>query len=360
MNTIDNIPRENDEIDLLKLFKYIERLFSRIVRGFKAIFAKIFNILLLFITTAIKYFWILGIVVLLSFFIIKSFFWIEGKVYVSNMLVKQNYNSGELMYNSIKGFNELAKGKRYEALSKEFKIPLEKVSGLKKFEIESNISQSELINLYNEYSKTADSLSKLSFLEFEETFEHENYPLQTITVYSKDESIFNLIEKPILSRIQLNAFFQKEKDDEIKTLNNKLQALEANLKESSKLQDKYLQFLDKYYEGISNSNSNSSDVNLNINEGSVQKNSELTKEYELFNNNNAIKLEIAELKNTISKKEAILRVQKGFSSPTLYKKISTENLMWILLGVSLLTLLFLLFKELGYTRESVKNKFIEK
>lgn len=347
MNTDNQSSTEkNEEIDLLMLFRYFESLFSKFIGFITTIFLNLFRAIIYIITIAFKKIGVLLAVSIVTFLSIKSLKHIQSKVYVSNMLVKQNYSLGNLLYDDIERFDKLAKNERYVALANELKLPSEKASTLKKFEIKSGINKAKLLEFYNSYSKTVDSVTKMPFSKFEEIYNYKDYPLQIITVFSKDESIFKLIEKPLVENIISNKFFQKEKEKELGILKSQISAFETTLNESKKLQDKYIEFLEKYYNGIGKSESQS-DFNLNINEGSAKKNTELTKEYELFSNNNEIKLKIAELKNSMIKKEDVFVVQRGFSSATIDEKIYSEYKIEIIISVALLTLLVFLYKDMN-------------
>lgn len=343
----ENKNNPSEEIDLLVLFNFIGSVFSRFFNRIKEVFKSLLSVFLVLLKVVVKYYVLIGIVMLLTgtglYFLKKS----AKPLYVSDLIIRQNYNSGNLLYSSIEKFNELSMTRSFEELSKELKLNVDKIASLKAFEVDHNMAESELIEKYNLYLlRRNDSIGQdsLSFEKYKKVYDFKNYPLQTIRVVSSDKDVFNSLENDLVNKIASNTFFVKEKEMQLGVLRDQLNAYKSTVDESKVLQDKYMEILEKYHTG-NNKSGSVTDINLNVNKGNTRNEIPLTREYELFMNNQKLRIEIAKIQDTIRMKEDIVRVQKTFGVPALEKNTIKSNFWVIMLSIFGFVLFVLVIKE---------------
>lgn len=350
---------KSEEVDLLVLFTIIGNTFSKFFNFINSTFKFFLGVIMLLLKIIIKHYIVISVLMILTvaglFFLKKN----SEPLYVSNLIIRQNYNSGDLLYYNIKKFNELSLTRSYEDLAKEFNVSRDKVESLREFKVKHTMSSSELMDKYSLYLKELkDSTDSLSFKEYRETYDYQNYPFQTIRVVSSDKDIFNLIEKNLVDKIASNEFFIKEREIQLGVLNDKLNKYRSSVRESKILQDKYIGILEKHND-LDNKSGSATDINLNINKGNNRNEFPLTKEYELFLNSQKLDVIIAKTQDTIRMKDDIIRVQKPFGIPALEKNTIKSNFLIILISVFMLIVIVLVFKEMDVIAY-IKNYQVKK
>lgn len=353
-------PSKNEEVDLAQIFNYIDKLFQKIgklVSGlfkFLLVLVKKAAVLLLFCINIIKSkFLFLSIAFIvglaLTYFLGKTM----EKSYSSQMIIEQNFDTGNILSGQISSLSSLAKQRDSIELSKILKIPVKNASKIKNFSLEHIIDKNRLMVEYSEFIKESDSINSISFDQYLDNKILDNSPVQFIIVTSKDPSIYTGLEKQILNLILSNEFLPELKEKEINVLKRKKATILQTLQKSDTLQNSYFQLLEKYYRIDNETKSPRADISLSLDRNSKDKIN--TKEYELFIESSKLRQELNEIESKIEAKSNIFSIQKGFSSPVLLEKVYYETKLFFPLLFCGLTFLFFLLKVLGFG--GVLNKY---
>ncbi len=322
---------EEEEVDLGSIFiiigKGFKNFFNFILSIFKEIFHFLISILIFLKTHFIKF-----IIAALIGGIIGAF--LEYKSldkYGSNLLVQPNFKSSRQLYNNIKFYDDLVKQEKTELLAAIFKIDSTKAASLKKFTISPVYNNNDIINAYDRFILSVDTLTVKSytFEEFEQSFTDFDYRVHDIQVESTRNDIFKDLEDVIIGSIVNNDYFNR-----IKTLTNENLKrtdflLKKNLKEVDSLRRVYMKVM--LEEAKKNSNGTSIDLG-------GTKNS--TKEIQLFETDRKINEELKQTTVLLSEKSKIINIISNFQTVGYEIKGVTKNFISLLAGVSVLFVLF--------------------
>ena len=212
MSTTKN--KNEEEVDLGSLFTVIgngfKNFFNFIGSIFKGIFHKLILILIFFKLHFIKF----TIAVLIGG--IVGFFLENNKEikFSSNLIVKPNFESTQLLYENINYYNDLVKQQNTKHLASIFKIDSSRAASLRKFEITPLINSNDIINAYDKFILDVDTLTVKSydFDNFEASFTDYDYLVHNIEVKATVSDIFNELENTIINSIEKNTFFTKIKN----------------------------------------------------------------------------------------------------------------------------------------------------
>ncbi len=366
------LPNNNktEEVDLSFIFKTFERVIKKIGDLIYFIFQllllileKIFIFILFLINLVRKNF----IIVLLTGIIGFSIFYVLEKsrptVYVSKMLIKQNFETGKVLYRNITTYNGLAAANDSIALAKVLDIPVSVASKLKQFGIRHSANKIVLLEEYFEFLKLTDSTFRMSYDEFVFQKNLEEYPYQSITVVASDPYVYDGLSNSIMESILKNKYLEDLKEKDLETINRKKSLLNQLVVETDTFQSNYFRLLENYY-GLNESKSsklNNSTINLNLEN---KKETINTKEYDLFNTSKELKLEINEIEDVLKQKEDIFVIQESFSAPSTFDEEGTDTPFNVAVIFVLLIILILLIKELDLidklNKFGTKEKLFEK
>ena len=299
----DKLPKEsqNEEVDLGQLFKMIGQMFDRLFGFIRSIFYKIFLgfVWIVFFTKKhILKFIVAGILGVVLGYLFKT---TSEPVYESYITVKQNYDTGENLYNSISYYNALLKQDDYETLRVTLGIEIDAAESISEFDIHSVVSDNDKLKAYDNYLKKLDtSVAKMVDYEtFLENDVEQVHPYQEIVIKAKKRNNFKEIFDNIVDNIESNEYFKREQEKDILELNARKQALMESLKRSDSLQATYKKVLEK---SIDN---NGSEIGITF-EGNNEK--DKTKEYELYLNDIEIRRELVEIEREIADKDHIIEI----------------------------------------------------
>lgn len=344
---------QNDEVDLGQVFSYIEKLFKKVGEILSKLFGflmytlgKLTVFLLLIVNVIMKHFIIIFLVGVIGFVIPFFLEKTSKNIYSASMLVKQNYNTGKVLYANIARYNDLAMMSDSTSLNKELAgLTLDKSGKLSGFSIAGLTNKNQLLEDYTLYTKGMDSINKPSFGTYSQNVDLSSYSIQSITVKSLSPKVYDDLSKSILTSINNSPFFIKEKEQAILNLNNDIKVTQEIIKKTDSLQEKYFNILDKYYNASDNS-ANSKQGNLNLNLANT-KDKINTKEFELFQIQQQNRQKLNDLQAQLSIKQNIIELQKDFASPTLveskYKELKTK----LPLLLMFITALFFVLRNLS-------------
>ncbi len=345
MSTAKN--KNEEEVDLGSLFTVIgngfKNFFNFIGSIFKGIFHKLILILIFFKLHFIKF----TIAVLIGG--IVGFFLENNKEikFSSNLIVKPNFESTQLLYENINYYNDLVKQQNTKHLASIFKIDSSRAASLRKFEITPLINSNDIINAYDKFILDVDTLTVKSydFDNFEESFTDYDYLVHNIEVKATVSDIFNELENTIINSIEKNTFFNKIKNLTKENLKTKDSILKANFIEVDSLRNVYMRAI---IEGAKN-NSNGTNIDL----GSK---SNATKENDLFEIDRKIIYDLSQTYKDIATKSDVINIISNFKSVGSEIKGITKNLIFIMAALAfLLTLFFILLLDLNKYLENYKK-----
>tara|TARA_R110002073_G_scaffold56835_16_gene144557 strand:- start:3015 stop:4091 length:1077 start_codon:yes stop_codon:yes gene_type:complete len=354
-----NLPEQqpSEEIDLGQLFKLIGSAFDRFFRFIGNILNKIFLTFVWLVFFTKKHFIkiiIAGVIGAgLGFVKNKT----EKKVYHSTAIIKQNYDTGEHLFNTINYYNSLFQQKDSIETSKILNITTSKSNEISGLEMASNLTENQKLQLFNEYVKSLDSVlaSTVEYKDFLENSKDYNYNIQKITLKSFTKDNFNNVLRNIIENIEKSEFFLNQKLKKITNLNNEDMVIEQSLEESKTLQAVYTQVLKQQQEELPLGGS----TNIVVG-GANDKN--VTKEFELFSKDLDLRREL--VKNESDRKNLeeiieIMSIQDGDGTLHNEAKIFGIATSWaISIGIKLALLTFLVLVLIEFIRflERYKDK----
>lgn len=343
--------KKNEEIDLGSLFDYIEKMFIKIGKlinnFFKFlvwIFNKVFVLVLLIINICFKYYIFIIIAGAIGYLVPHVLSKFHVDTYMSSMLIKQNYATGNLLYANVNRFSEQARQRDSVKLGLELNIPPNLASKIIGFNVVHNQNTNKLVEEYTQYLKTIDSTITVSYDQYIERFDLENISLQTISVTAVDSSVFSHLSKPIIESINTNPYYIEAHNRDINQIKNEISTLEGLVAKTDSLQNQYIDLLNKYYGNNMEDKSSQSTINLNL---ANNREKISTKEYDLYQKQSSYQLEINDLKNQLEQKKNIVELIKEFNGSTkIESPYRKKKILGSLLCISLVVLFFI-NKEFG-------------
>lgn len=294
-------PQQSEEVDLGQLFKLIGNMFDKLFKFIGSVFNKLFLAFIWLVFFVKKHFVKLVIAGVIGVF--YGFFTQKNSVptYMSYILVQQNYDTGESLYNSIKYYDDLVEQKDVKTLCKVLDIDSLNAVSITEFDIESVIDENNRLKNYDSYLKELDSVlaSTILYSTYLKNEKDFNHKIQQITIKATERSNFKVVFDRIVDNINRNEYFVREQQKDITELKNRKRTLEEALVESDSLKNTYKRVLEmKEREGASQTNvtiKNADDVNK-------------TREFDLYKNDLDLEREIVDLEREIEDKKVILEV----------------------------------------------------
>ncbi|WP_282122578.1 hypothetical protein [Algibacter mikhailovii] len=300
MSTESKQPQHSEEVDLGQLFRLIGNAFERFFNFIGSIFNKLFlgfvwlvffikkHLLKLIISGAIG----LGIGVFLE----KT----GEPVYKSFFTVKQNYDTGEDLYNTVSYFNDLVKQGDTITLGATLGVTPGEAAKILGFEVGSLISENERLKEYDTYIKTLDSTvaSTINYQRYLLNDKEYDHKVQQISIKAKERNNFKLVFEKVVEGVNSNAYFKNEQAKDAEELHNRKLAIQTALVKSDSLQNTYKRVLEKSVEkeseiGITFEGNNSIDK---------------TKEFDLYKNDLELRRELVQIERDIADKKDIIEI----------------------------------------------------
>tara|TARA_B100001094_G_scaffold262724_1_gene264044 strand:+ start:114 stop:1187 length:1074 start_codon:yes stop_codon:yes gene_type:complete len=305
----------SEEVDLGQLFKMIGSAFTRLYKFIGSIFNHFFLAfvwLILFVKKRIIILSAAGFFGLMTGIVLDMSI---APTYKSTLSVKQNYETGENLYESINYYNGLLKDKDYKILGGLLGVTETATQDIVGFEIEPIITDNEYLVMFNKYIRDLDSLaaSKIEYKEYVNNIREYKHSYQQISIKSKTRADFKGVFTNIINNIETNSFFVNEQAKDILELQQTKQAIETSLAQSDSLQQTYKRVLES-------SKDSQSDAEIGITfEGTNE--SEKTKEFELYINDIELRERIVKIQRELKDKENIIdmissKQDNGFEDDT--------------------------------------------
>ncbi|MFT5248302.1 MAG: hypothetical protein ACI93P_000012 [bacterium] len=310
-------PENNsEEVDLGQLFKMIGNMFDKFFRFFGNIFNKLFLAFIWGIFFVKKHIVILLIAGILGFGfgLLKEN--ISDPVFKSSVLIRQNYITGETLYNTINYYNSLLTQKDFSTLAQELSIDSIYVSSILGFGVKPLISGNQRLVEFNKYTKGLDSalVSTIDYEDYIEGVKEYIYENQQLTINSTTNDNFNIVFKAIVNNLNSNTFFKREQEKDIRQLENRKLVIERALSDSDSLQRVYKNVLEKTLES-----QKGSQTSITI-EGGDDTNK--TKEFDLYKSDIELRRELVIIEREKENKLFIIEIlsntpNRGFTDTSI-------------------------------------------
>lgn len=295
-------PQQSEEVDLGQLFKLIGNAFDRFFKFIGNILNNLFLAfvwMVFFLKKHFIKFVIAGIVgVALGILQEKT----REPVYKSYITVKQNYNTGENLYNTISYYNDLIAQNDISTLESVLDIKQDELSSIINLRVESIISENQKIQTYDTYIKTLDSTvaSTVDYESFLKNDKDYNHKYQQISIKAKQRNSFSSVFNKIVENINSNPYFKREQEKDIKALNEQALAINKSLIKSDTLLSVYQKAIVKSAE-----NNNNSQTRITIDN---QDTGSSTKEFELYSKDLELREQLVEIERSIADKQHIMEI----------------------------------------------------
>jgi hypothetical protein len=289
-----NLPetQPSEEIDLGQLFKLIGNAFERLFKFIGNIFYKLFLVFVWGVFFLKRHFvkLVLALIIGASIGFVKKV--TETPVYKTTAIIKQNYDTGEHLYNMIAFYNDLFIQKDSTTLADNLSISKNRANKISSIEIASNLTENSRLQLYDSYLKSLDSVlaSTITYQDFIDNSNDYDYNIQKVTLRTREKGNYSDVLKTIIKEIADNEFYKSQKARIVSKLNAQDTVVLQSLEESKALQEVYTDVLKKLVEEQDQA-SRSGTTNITF-EG--QDNKVSTKEYELIKSDIGLRRELVE------------------------------------------------------------------
>ena len=305
----------SEEVDLGQLFKMIGSAFTRLYKFIGSIFNHFFLAFVWLVFFVKKRIIILSAAGFLGLIAGTALDLSLPPTYKSTLSIKQNYETGENLYESINYYNGLLKDKDYKILGELLGLTEKATKEIVGFDIEPIITDNEYLVMFNSYIGDLDSLaaSKIEYREYVKNIREYKHRYQQISIKSKTRADFKGVFSNIINNIETNAFFVNEQAKDILELQETKQAIEISLAQSDSLQQTYKRVLESPKDPQSNA-----EIGITF-EGANE--SEKTKEFELYKNDIELRERIVKIQRELKDKENIIdmissKQDNGFEDDT--------------------------------------------
>jgi len=305
----------SEEVDLGQLFKMIGSAFTRLYKFIGSIFNHFFLAFVWLVFFVKKRIIILSAAGFLGLIAGTALDLSLPPTYKSTLSIKQNYETGENLYESINYYNGLLKDKDYKILGELLGLTEKATKEIVGFDIEPIITDNEYLVMFNSYIGDLDSLaaSKIEYREYVKNIREYKHRYQQISIKSKTRPDFKGVFSNIINNIETNAFFVNEQAKDILELQETKQAIEISLAQSDSLQQTYKRVLESPKDPQSNA-----EIGITF-EGANE--SEKTKEFELYKNDIELRERIVKIQRELKDKENIIdmissKQDNGFEDDT--------------------------------------------
>jgi hypothetical protein len=292
----------SEEVDLGQLFKLLGDAFERFFKLVSSVLGKLFMAFVWTVFFIKKNILKLAIAGILGFGVALIKEKLTGPVYSSTVTVRQNYDSGENLYDIIGYYNSLVERQNSTSLGSTLNLNEQQIKTIIGFEVAPIVNENTRIKDYNDYIKGLDSTlaSSIDYETYIENTQEYDYSNQKISIVTNDvinlEEVFN----KIIDNINTTAYFKRQQEKDLNQLSNRETAIKQSLEESRGLQETYKKVLE-----AKEQQQKGSQTSVTVEgSGSVKQ----TKEFELFENDLTLRRELVEIERSKEDKKQITEI----------------------------------------------------
>ena len=292
----------SEEVDLRQLFKLIGRAFDRFFGFIGSILNKLFLAFVWMVFFVKKHFIKIALAGVLGFALGYAKQKLGTPIYKSEIVIKQNYSTGENLYSSIDYLNQLITELDSTGLSSNLGISNIKANAIIGLDVEPIINNNIRMSLFDKYTKSLDSItaSNIDFKTFVESSNDYEISKQKIILWTDSKDSSTGIIPEIIKNIERLEYFKNEQKKDLAELDRRENAIKASLKQSDSLQSVYKEVLIKSVETTVGSQTS---VTIDNTEDKS-----VTKEFELYKSDLELRRELVDIQREKEDKEHIIEV----------------------------------------------------
>ncbi len=296
--------QQEEEVDLGSLFVVIGKGIKNFFNYIGNILNRIFHYFILLLIFLKKHTVKLGLALLLGFIVGFVLHKLESKIYVSDMIVETNYDSGIQLYKQIDYLNDLVKKKDSVSLSGSLNLNLNEASQINAIEVSAYQAEKHFYKAYDEYLQKTDTIytKGFEFVDFKKRMAEYDLRYHQIKVSSKSKTVFANLSPSLISLVE-NDYYKNVKDLKVNELNQKLSVLHKNLIQIDSLRKTYKEVALKEAEKLSSSST------IEISKSEKDKNEN---DIELFKTSNEILNTISWTNEDLIRKNNIVNIISDF------------------------------------------------
>lgn len=350
--------QQSEEVDLGQLFKLIGRMLDNFFKFCGEILYKLFLAFVWCVFFAKKHVITIIIAGIIGFCVGFAKDRYSKPVFKSSIIIKQNYNTGKALNNTIDYYNNLISASDSLALNKKLGTNSKDVNEITGFNMQTVLSENQLRKLYYKYIKEVDSvfIVETDFETFIENSNNYDFEEQKITLYASSNRDFSRVLRRIIKNVESIQYFKLEKQKDSLELISREAAVLQSLKESDSLQKTYQRVLENELKEKPLSGSQTSVTIGNT------KDKANTKEFELFNSNLALRKELSKIGRQKSDKANIIDIisieqSEGIldTSVSFFGRKTTKKVVYSIL-FAFLAVAFLSIREFIRFLDKYKNE----
>lgn len=241
-------PNQSEEVDLGQLFKLIGNAFQKFFDFIASIFKGIYKIILLFlihIYKRLKWYALMVVLGATLGFVLDS---ISENEYGANVFIETNYNASHQVYENMQYLNQLAKvDKDSTELARKLKIAVADAAKLRGFYIEPDIDENDKMEMFVEFKKGLDSLTReeYTYKDFIEHIKYYSFKRHKIGVGSTDRFIYGKLRGNLIKAITDNDYLIDLKTVTIKNYKTQDVSLQKEKQKIDSLMGVYLIIRDR-------------------------------------------------------------------------------------------------------------------
>jgi len=237
---------QEEEIDLGQLFYLIGRGFSKFFGFFAYILTSIFNWFILFLlflrANMIKI--LIGTVVGTLLGGIYQYGY-KVPIYESSMTLQPNFGSDIQLYKNIDYYESLISQEDIKRLSNSLNISEEEAKKITSIEVKPYSNENQTLLAYKNFINQLDTatVKMLDYTKFAKEQPVESFKYHIVKVRSRDKYVFSKLDKPIISSIVQNPYYDQVKNTAFSNLNSRKDALIGSMSELDSLKLLYREVL---------------------------------------------------------------------------------------------------------------------
>ena len=228
---IKNSPQP-EEVDLGHLFKMIGNTFERLFNFIGKVLNKLFLAFVWCVFFIKKHIIYLVLATIVGFVYGYVKLKLSEPVYSTNAVIKQNYNTGESLFNILNYYNDLIKDQDTISLAESLNLEPTEASNLVSFNLESVLNENSKLKVFDKFKKEVDSTiaSEVDFQTFLDNSSDYDYEYQRLTVRSTSKSLPRKILPKVIDNISEIDFFKNEQAKDLVELNQREEIILESLK----------------------------------------------------------------------------------------------------------------------------------
>ena len=341
-------PQQSEEVDLGQLFKLIGNAFQRLIDFISSIFKKLFLAFVWLVFFVKKHFIKIALAGIIGFSLGYLKERLSAPSYRSAAIIKQNYNTGEILYEAIEYYDKLVSESDTLTLANTLNIEVSKATKISDFDVEAVTNDDDRVKAYDNYIKGLDSVvaSTITYETYLEISKEFNIPFQKIIIDSKSNESYGNVFAEIIDQIKTSPYFVAAQTRDLNELQGSERLINETLSKSDSLQSVYTEVLRKSVEGQEGSQTSISIDNT--------EDKSVTKEFELYQSDLLLRRELVDIQRKVDEKSKIIEIvsiekERGVVNDT--KEILGFNLSKpIFYCIVLALLVFLLLLVLDFLK----------